>query len=303
MNTVLTIHVPRAGPHSRAPQLRAVPLCVACPQRGQAAAEALLVLLLLASLWVGTAWLLRWQDIAMQAQHASRYAAFAASRNAAAQPLEDIRHGYFSGPAHLWRDRRGADLLSAARSEVSLQFDLGQVLDAAAQPGGAHADARDLRQGWLIEDAGIVTARVEVAAVAPAPPTSGQAQIDAAPASGLARLGASSASGLAQFDAWRPVIRRHAAILAGAGHASSDAWAQRRVAGSGLGWADAADRSYALGRGVQSWAGGLDRPWGRTEPLFDWLGPWAGRVPDRYLRSAAGLQHAQGASGASHVDD
>lgn len=292
MNIVLSIHAPRAEPHSRAPQLRAVPLCAACPQLGQAAAEALLVLLLLASLWVGIAWLLRWQDIAMQAQHASRYAAFAASRDAAAQPLEDIRHGYFSGPAHLWRDRRGADLLSAARSEVSLQFDLEQVLDAAAQPGGAHADARDLRQGWLIEDAGIVTARVEVAAVAPAPP-----------ASGMARFDASSASGLAQFDAWRPTIRRHAAILAGAGHASSDARVQQRVAGSGLGWAFAADRSYALGRRVQSWAGGLDRPWGRTEPLFDWLGPWAGRVPDRYLRSAAGLQHAQGASGASHVDD
>jgi hypothetical protein len=255
-------------------------------QRGQAAAEALLALLLLASLWVGTAWLLRWQDIAMQAQHASRYAAFAASRDAAAQPLEDIRHGYFSGPAHLWRDRRGASLLSAERSEVSLQFDRGQALSAAAQPGGAHADASDLRRGWLIEDAGMVTARVAVAAVAPAhsPP----------------------ASGLAQFDAWRPTIRRHAVILAGAGHASSDAQAQQRVAGSALGWAVAADRSYALGRRVQSWAGGLDQPWGRVEPLFDWLGPWAGRVPDQHLRRAASVQHVQDeqhAGGASYVGD
>ncbi|OWT54459.1 hypothetical protein [Candidimonas nitroreducens] len=240
---------------------------------------------MLASLWVGTAWLLRWQDIAMQAQHASRYAAFAASRDADAQPLEDIRHGYFAGSAHMWRDRRGASLLSSGRSEVSLQLARGQALGAAAQPGGEHPDAGDLRQGWRIEDAGVVTARVGVAAGSPAP------------------AGAPSVSGLAQYDAWRPNIRRHAAILVGAGHASSDAQAQLRVAGSGLGWLDPADRSYALGRQVQAWAGGLDRPWGRTAPVFDWLGPWAGRVPQQHLRPAAGARHTPAVQGMQGAQD
>jgi hypothetical protein len=300
MNIALPIRAPRLQPQPAA-HFWAMPAHAARFQRGQAAAEALLVLLLLASLWVGSAWLLRWQDVAMQAQHASRYAAFAASRDIAAQPLEDIRHGYFSGPAHLWRDRRGADLLSAGRSEVSLQFDRAQALGAAAQPGGAHADAGELRQGWLIEDTGMVTARVAVEAAAPAH--------------------SPAASGLAQFDAWRPAIRRHSAILAGAGHASSDARAQQRAAGSGLGWSLAAERSYALGRRVQSWAGGLDRPWGRAQPLFDWLGPWAGRVPQLHLSPATGgqqvpdmhglydmhgtqaLQAMQDTSGAGHEQD
>ncbi|MBV6303270.1 hypothetical protein KVP10_00140 [Candidimonas humi] len=253
------------------------------PQRGQAAAEALLVLLLLGALWVGTAWLLRWQDVALQAQHASRYAAFAATRDSAARPLEEIRGGHFSGPAHLWRDRRGASLLSAGLSEISLQVERGQALGPQAQPGGLHVDARDLRQGWGVGDTGMVTAHLAVDAFA------GEQALPA--------------SGLAQFDVWRPGIRRHTAILAGAGHAASDAQAQQRVAGSGLGWADAADRSYALGRRVQSWAGGLDRPWGRAEPVFDWLGPWAGRVPGQHVSDTLGPQRIQDIGGASHAGD
>src|SRR5690606_21491129 len=55
--------------------------------KGQAMAEALVVLLALLSVWAGLAWLARYQDMALQTSHASRFAVFSMTRGEAANPL------------------------------------------------------------------------------------------------------------------------------------------------------------------------------------------------------------------------
>ncbi|TAL83196.1 MAG: pilus assembly protein [Candidimonas sp.] len=244
-----------------------LPSCSAYLQKGQAAVEALVVLLVLLSLWVGIAWLLRFQDIALQAQHASRYAAFSLGRHVGLRPVGDIRRRYFSGAAHQWVDRGGHHLLDPA--QVSLQMTRHQKLGVVAQAGGALPDAVVLRRGWQLEDAGIVRAQVLAA--------------PHRPERHLLHKAGGLNTGLSQFDSWYPALSRHTAILVGAGHSSGDQEVQRRVAESGLGWSDNAADSYRLGRQVQSAVQALDRPWNRGTPEFDWLSSWVGFVPARHL--------------------
>lgn len=243
-----------------------------CAQRGQAAIEALVVLLVLLSLWVGIAWLLRFQDIALQTQHASRYAVFSLSRHFELRPVDDIRRRYFSGPAHQWADRSGLKLLDPA--QLSLQVTRHQKLSALAQAGGALPDAVLLRQGWKIEDAGIVRAQVLAAPHRP--------ERRLLPKADGLRVG------MDQFDTWYPALSRHTAILVDAGHASGDQDAQHRVAQSGLGWGDSAADSYRLGRQVSAAVQAQDRAWNRAEPELDWLSSWAGFVPARHLNASQG---------------
>ncbi|MEO6985799.1 MAG: hypothetical protein ABI155_10680 [Paralcaligenes sp.] len=240
---------------------------VSSKQRGQAAIEALVVLLVLLSLFVGIAWLLRFQDMALQAQHASRYAAFSLSRHFQLRPVDEIRRRYFSGPAHRWTDRGGLKLLDPA--QVSLQVTRPGALSAVAQAGGAVPEAVLLRQGWQIEDAGIAQARVLAA--------------PRKPERHPLRKSDGLKVGMNQFDSWYPVLARHTAILIDAGHASGDQDTQRRVAQSGFGWGDNVAGSSRLGRQVQTAVQRLDQPWNRPEPEFDWLSRWAGFVPEHHL--------------------
>lgn len=218
---------------------------------GQALVEGIVALLVLLSLWVAISWLGRFQDMALQASHASRFAAFSLTRNPDAPPVIQSRTDYFSGPDHQWMDRRGrsalGNVLSKDRSEVTLKVVRQPALEPGAQPGGVSARAHDLRQGWRLEDMGIVKATVVVA-----PPR-------------------------------YPALARHTALLTGAGHATDDIDSQRRLAESPAAWSDSANRSYGLGRRIESGVSALDRAWGRPEPHFDWLVPWAGYVPVHHL--------------------
>ncbi|SHG73860.1 hypothetical protein [Pollutimonas bauzanensis] len=259
--TALSIHRPQ---HAAAPRPAA-----ATPQLGQALMEGMVALMALLSLWVGLSWLARLQDMALQAAHASRYAAFAFTRNPQADTEGDVRRHYFSGPAHQWSDRRGQRLLGDGLAEVALRYDSGAALAAQAQAGGAAPYAQSLRQGWRIEDTGILAGHVAVAPWPGLPP---------GPA-------ASPSAGLNYFDSQRLVLRRHTAILAGAGHAPDDAAAQQLLAGSALAWGKSADASYALGAQVAAAMVRVDAAWNRSAPVFDWLAPWAGRVPDPHLHS------------------
>jgi hypothetical protein len=251
-------------------------------EKGQALIEGVVVLLALLSLWVAIPWLSRFQDIALQASHASRFAAFSMTRNRAAMPVQQIREHYFSGPAHQWADRRGQALLSLDKSEVSLKISAGAALAAQAQPGGSAQLAQLLRSDWRLEDSGIINAHVSVALPA--------FQVLATPA---ASGSDSIKAGISQFDKGYPVVSRHTAILAGAGHASSDTDTQIRVSESGLGWSDSAQRSYALGRKIESRMAPVDQAWGRPAPVFDWLLPWAAEVPEFHIGNHPGepLEH------------
>lgn len=238
-------------------------------QSGQALVEALVAFTVLLVVWTAIAWLGRFQDIALQASHASRYAAFARAR---AEPVqaEALRERFFTAPNHRWADRRGNLLFNRSASELALDIERGPALAAGSQAGLDRASAPALRDQWGIADTGVVDARVQVLL---------PARTDAPQASSSSFM-----AGLRDFDQAYPRLTRHTSILVHAGHASSDDAAQQRVAGSSLAWADAAHRSHTLRRQISSTMKAVDAGWRRPDPADDWLDAWAGDAPQRHLR-------------------
>jgi len=223
----------------------------AATQQGQALAEGMLVLLLAGLLWVAIVQIGQLQDMAVQAQHASRVAAFAAAHDTLATDTGMLRHAHFSGTAHRWRDHAGRRLLPDPAAQVSLQLMQDAVLPVQAQPGQTDVDATRLRREWRLDDVGLVRAAVAI-----------PVQI---PFHSAGQMGVT--------------IRRHTVILRDAGHSPNADSAQRRVGASAFAWADAARRSQAAGRRVQKRLEALDAPWHRPSPSYDWLMPWAGAYP------------------------
>lgn len=237
-------------------------------QRGQALLEGVVVLTALLSLWIAIPWLSRLQHIALTAQHASSYAAFAASRSDVVDLDNSVRHQFFSGPAHQWRDRAGNRILAKLEDTVAIHLDQYEKLSLLGQPGGDHASAQTLRRDWQIHDKGVLSARVTVT-----PENTRDSNAEAVTSSRLAPLSA------------YPSLQRHTAILTGAGHSSDDAAVQKTIAQSALAWNAPATTSYGLGRRISSAMSAVDAGWQRTSPVFDWLSAWAGHVPAAHLSS------------------
>jgi len=228
-------------------------------QHGQAMAEGMLVLLVAGLLWVAIVQIAQLQDMAVQAQHASRVAAFAVAHDTLAADMTAVRQTHFSGASHRWRDHAGRPLLSGAlpdspsdsAAQVSLRLTQHASLAASAQPGGGDADALRLRREWHIEDAGMVRADAGVPVRVP----------------------------FASPEQTGITIRRHTSILRDAGHSPNADSAQRRVGESAYAWGDAARGSQAAGQSVQKMVGPVDAAWSRPSPSYDWLMPWAGEYP------------------------
>lgn len=241
-------------------------------QGGQSLLEGMVALLVLSSIWVGVTWVGRLQDIALTTQHASGRAAFAAARQDTAGLSDRLRKGFFDRPAHRWADRAGSRLLAATPDDVLISLDRDPVLSLLAQPGGPGSVATQLRSDWALHDTGLVTARVV------SRPSSG----------GLGHNRSGGILGLRILDISLPVLARHTSILVGAGHASADTSVQRILRQSGLAWSGAADASKSAGRMVAGIMNDVDAGWDRSTPDFDWLLPWAGRVPGRHLSRTGG---------------
>ncbi|MGB3288675.1 MAG: hypothetical protein WBA83_05325 [Burkholderiaceae bacterium] len=240
-------------------------------QNGQAMAEGLAVLGLLLAVYLAIAWLGRYQDMALSAQHASRHAAFQQTRaDAGVTPLDINRH-FFSGPAHQWMDRRGRPVLGD-KAGVGLSFSR-LALDRQAEPGGRGGSAVALRRDWGMRDPGVLCAEVRVGGAAP-----------------LLDEGAGGYFELRFGEAY-PAMHRHTAILTGAGHASGDTQTQQVLAQSELAWGNSAKASHAAGSRIAAIMRQVDAGWARTEPEFDWLTPWAGRIPDHHLVAKHGGRH------------
>lgn len=244
-----------------------------CPQGGQALVEALVATFGLGVLWVAIHWLAQYQDIALSTVHASRHAAFLATRSGLDQgPRPSVMvsqvERFFTGESHRWPDRRGDPVIEAA-SELQLEMGRHTPLRSEAQPGGQQSILEVLREEWGLADRGPVTASVSLNFLSH--PRSPQ------PASGPL--------GLAQFDLPYEGLMRKTAILHDAGHASSDADTQWRAGASMLAWGRAQAASRAVGQEVADRASGVDDAWARPDPSFDWLFPWAGLVPREYLQS------------------
>jgi len=160
---------------------------------------------------------------------------------------------------------RGAPMPADPASRT--QMDRSRRLSESAQAGAQDSWAARLGQEWALQDGGIVRMAVTVQAPAWASPV----------------LPAVAGAGQ---PAPAPEFERQTAILADDGHGSGDRAVQQRVGRSATAWGQAAGRSLDIGRAIGAGLEGVDAPWGRPAPDFDWLEPWAGRVPDRYLRAA-----------------
>ena len=249
-------------------------------QDGQALMETLVASFALAVMWVGIHWLWQYQDIALTAVHASGHSAFEATRippdtglalePASSHSTNTIRH--FTGSAHRWADRRGEAFFNSG-TDLLVSRDRAAPLSPAAQPGRATAHAEALRRDLKLADSGVLTANIDL-------------HFSAGPS--VVRSEEKPLLGLAAFDLPYPSLRRSISILTGAGHASSDREAHRRVAESPSAWASAYEFSRSIGATVASRADGLDDAWGRERPMFDWLRPWEGRVPPHLLTTYPG---------------
>lgn len=236
-------------------------------QHGQALAEALVVCLALLMLWAGSTWLARLQNVALQAQHAAGFAAFAASRSWPVEGGESRTPHFFQGAAHDWRDLAGRRLLRDT-SQVGTFFNDARILQPSTQAGElpeSHALARQLR---VFHD-GIHTAQVRVQAGKARP-----APLDVA-SSGRMPHG----SGVRAYLGTAPVIRRHVAIVTGAGHAATDSLAAFRLGESALAWASAYRLSGDAASRVNTAVAATDAAWDRPDLQTDWLLPWHRDVP------------------------
>lgn len=233
-------------------------------QSGQAMSEGIAVLGVLLSVYGAIAWLGRFQDMALSAQHASRHAAFQQARAGTAVRPEDVIQHFFSGPAHQWVDRRGQLVLGNKGNGVGLSI-RRQVLGSYAQPGGQGESADALRNDWGMQDPGVLHVGVSLL---------GSLPLQGHDPAKSSRFHA---------DIGYPPMSRHTAILTGAGHASGDTQVQRILAQSQLAWGSSANTSYATGGTIAAAMNRVDSGWNRPAPEFDWLAPWAGRVPEHHL--------------------
>ncbi len=234
-------------------------------QSGQALFEALLSVLVLGVLWAAVNALAHYQDIALSAVHASRHAAFIGTRvpsvhDAHRPAASGVVQRFFTGRAHRWNDLQGRPVLTP--DSVHLDWRRLQPLSQSAQPGGSVPFVDTLRHEWRVHDSGHLRATTSLHAN-------------------------DLAFGLLSYDpaAKRryvglfPGLQRSTSILTGAGHSASDALAQSVVAGSEMAWSRAYAAARAAGSEVANRAAGVDSGWVRADPIFDWLGPWSGRVP------------------------
>ena len=228
-------------------------------QSGQALAEALIVLIVLGSLWVGIAWLGRLQDVSLQLAHASRYAAFAeAHQGRDDTAMHTVIAPYVDAPGHRWQTRQGLDFLA---QDLALAWQpVGEP--QGPQPGDPMAAAADLRRELQLGDPVVwrVAARVRTA-------------------------GHDTTAGLlADFDHLGLSLNRQTAILRGDGAAQGDAQVQAILAGSARAWGDAAAQSRHAGETIFRHAGGVDVAWGRAVPAWNWIDAWTGSVPRPHLQ-------------------
>lgn len=230
-------------------------------QNGQALSEALVVLVALASMWAGVAWLGQLQDIRQQLAHISRHAAFAwAHQEMGMAAMAQRANTDLQAKGNQWQTRQGARRLSSA---LVLRIE-SDAMAQAAQIGSPDAKARVLHAQWQLGQNAIWVAHAQAA-------------------TGTLRQ---PSQALHDFDLLALPLSQHTAILRGHGAANSDSAVKTILSGSEAGWLGMQQASERAGRHVAERVAAVDAAWSRPAPVWDWLSSWEGQVPPRYLERA-----------------
>jgi len=222
-------------------------------QSGQALAEGVVGLATLVVVFWAVALVGRYQDITLQAAHASRYAAFLQTvhRFEDAELTALVARHFFADAGKRWRTASGGPLLVAAPAVQARRVpDTG----VTTLYGGVPVSAAPLFREWGVGDEGLLRAAVNVRA-------------------------RRTPYGARQEDGVALAFERATAILSGAGHGADDVNVQQRLADGETAWRRAARQSRVAGQAVAGRMRGVDDAWGRAEPTFDWLSAWRGLVP------------------------
>lgn len=227
------------------------------PQRGQALAEALVVLGVLAVTWLAVAWLGRLRDLDLQALHASRHHAFMHAHQGMTHLPPAADSPFLSGAGQHWGSRHAPSLLAGAHVRL---YQEGRV--SGRRPGDTFVSGSAVRRELKLGDEAVWVSEVDLS-------TAGLLQVT---------------GDLRDFDGRSMRLRRHTAILRGDGAASGDTEVQSTLAAASVLWHGTAHRSVQLAGLVDIRMRALDAPWGRADLQTDWLTPWTGRLPARHLR-------------------
>ncbi|WP_189615539.1 hypothetical protein [Pigmentiphaga litoralis] len=222
----------------------------------------------------------RVQDLALRASMAGRYAAMLLTRNevmADGDLARDVRERFFAGPWHRWQTRQGDAMLSDATTSVRVTVGERSV-HAGTQVGQHDLQATTLRQEVLQRDRGMDVATVAVM------PRLGRTKAPMPEPGWSPGLNLGLHPGLTPWASMSLRLNRHTAILTDAGHATSDRGVTERLQRAPQTWAASAAQSTRVGKEVTQQLSGIDRPWGRPLPQFDWLTPWETLVPADRLR-------------------
>jgi hypothetical protein len=223
-------------------------------QTGQALTEALVVMAVFIVLVQALVWLWRAHAVAVSSQHASAHAAFLFTRAASNSVSASSDTALVGTEALSWLEKQASVVSHTGGLNAALGLDAIYSMPSSGSSSAA-VQADRLASQWLANDRRVHRATVNV------------------DIPGFAPLQAPQGSHV-------PLrLRRFTAILANAGHASSDASAQHRLGQSSDGWADAAQTSYALSRRIHDSVAAIDAAWDRPVLLSEWLSHWHAVAP------------------------
>lgn len=236
-------------------------------QKGQALAEALILLIILGALFVAIMWLGRLQDIALQLSHASRHSAF----KLAYQKHDIAQDEYFADYLRnsSWLKRDGNNLpdnyeLTVNNTNTNSYASAGKKFSQPLQLFDELKLAD--KQIWRFTASSLINGDNSVRS-----------------------KDSNAGYTLANFDLQQLQLSRFTAIMRAVPSINSDEQVQNNLSDSPSAWGQMARHSIGIGQQVTNRLKGVDSGWGRSMPNWDWLKSWTARIPARHLSNRGGL--------------
>lgn len=229
-------------------------------QKGQAIIEAMVLMLVLATLLVALMWLGRLQDIGLQLSHASRHNAFKFAYQKIDVMSANDMASYIQNS--FWKNRNASNLINTTDFSIK-----DTQLSSYINTDKKFITAIKLFDELELDDKTIWQSMA---------------------AAEVGTLNKNFAN-LAKFDQQKLHIMRFTAIMRSSPTVSNDTEVQSRLANSPSVWANQAKHSINLGQKLNHRLQNIDSAWNRSLPEWDWLNGWVSSVPKRHLRTGGDL--------------